>query len=107
MWENAFSGCFEHSFSGLYFDVVSSLNLLLVVPFLACLAWFAGLAGLPWLALLACLALLAGGARRVRIDSRNCSRTLAPRSASGFEIGICCLGSLAESVFRICFQNEL
>ena len=78
-----------------------------MVPFLACLAWFAGLAGLPWLALLACLALLAGGARRVRIDSRNCSRTLAPRSASGFEIGICCLGSLAESVFRICFQNEL
>ena len=78
-----------------------------MVPFLACLAWFAGLAGLPWLALLACLALLAGGARRVRIDSRNSSRTLAPRSASGFEIGICCLGSLAESVFRIRFQKKL
>ena len=107
MWENAFSGCFEHSFSGLYFDVVSSLNLLLVVPFLACLAWFAGLAGLPWLALLACLALLAGGAGRVRIDSKNCFRTLAPRSVSGFDIGICCLGSLSEFDFSIRFQNEL
>ena len=94
-------------FSELYFDVVSSLNLLLVVPFLACLAWFAGLAGLPWLALLACLALPAGGARRVRIDSRNCLRTLVPRSASGFDIGICCLGSLSELNFSIRSQNEL
>ena len=86
MWENVFSGCFQHSFSGLYFDVFSSLNLLLWVPFLARLAWFAGLAGLPWLALLACLALLAGGARHIRIDSRNSLRTLVPRSASGFDI---------------------
>ena len=84
----------------------SSLNLLLVVPFLACLEWFAGLAGLPWLALLACLALLARGARRVRIDSRNCLRTLVPRSASGFDIEICCLGSLSNFVFRIRFQKE-
>ena len=80
--------------------------MLLLVPFLACLAWFAGLAGLPWLALLACLALLAGGARRVRIDSRNCLRTLVPRSASGFDIGICCLGSLSTFAFRIRFQKE-
>ena len=76
--------------------------MLLLVPFLACLAWFAGLAGLPWLALLVCLALLAGGARRVRIDSRNSLRTLVPRSASGFDIGICCLSSL----FKICFQDS-
>ena len=53
-------------------SMFSALNSFLLVPFLACLAWFAGLAGLPWLALLACLALLAGGAGRVRIDSKNC-----------------------------------
>ena len=82
------------------------MNLLLLVPFLACLVWFAGLAGLHWLALLACLALLAGGARRVRIDSRNSLRTLVPRSASGFDIGICCLGSLSNFAFRIRFQKE-
>ena len=70
--------------------------MLILVPFLACLAWFAGLAGLPWLALLACLALLAGGAGRVRIDSKNCFRTLAPRSVSGFDIGI---------YFLVRFQN--
>ena len=85
----------------------SSLKLLHLIPFLACLAQFAGLAGLPWLALLACLALLAGGAGRVRIDSRNCFRTLAPRSLSGFDIGIYCLGSLSELDFSIRFQNEL
>ena len=81
--------------------------MLFLVPVLACLAWFAFLAGLPWLALLACLALPAGGARRVRIDSRNCLRTLVPRSASGFDIGISCLGSLSEFDFSIRFQNEL
>ena len=80
--------------------------MLFLVPFLACLAWFAVLAGLPWLALLACLALLAGGAGRVRIDSRNCFRTLASRSVSGFDIGICCLGSLSTFAFRIRFEKE-
>ena len=75
-----------------------------MVPFLACLAWFAGLAGLPWLALLACLALLAGGTRRVRSDSRNSLRTLVPRSASGFDIGICCLA--LGFAFNFCFQDS-
>ena len=84
-----------------------SLNLFFLVPVLACLAWFAVLAGLPWLALLACLALPAGGDRRVGIDSRNCLRTLVPRSASGFDIGISCLGSLSELNFSFRFQNEL
>ena len=102
-----FLRCFYHSFPRLYFDVFSSQNVLLLVPFLACLAWFAGLAGLPWLALLACLALLAGGAGRVRIDSKNCFRTLAPRSVPGLDIGIYCLGSLSEFDFSFRFQNEL
>ena len=57
----------------------SSLDLLHLIPFLVCLAQFAGLAGLPWLVLLASLTLLAGGAGRVRIDSRNCFRTLCPQ----------------------------